>query len=157
MSGPKSIALRLIAAAALWVALMLILGGLLLSNLFREPLEQSFEQRLGFLLESLIATVEMAPGGQVRQRQALGEPRFLRQYSGWYWQVGRLDDGTVLSRSRSMWDFDIALPKPDDRAPRRLYSLYGPLGQKLHVLESIATLCPNPGLIFVEESDLSPA
>ena len=96
----RSIAGRLIAAAALWVALMLVVGGLLLSNLFREPIEQSFDQRLGFLLDTLIAAVDLTAEGQAIQRQPMGEPRFLRQYSGWYWQVARLEDSTVLSRSR---------------------------------------------------------
>lgn len=154
MPQANSIAVRLIAAAALWVAIMLVVGGFLLSNLFREPLAQSFEQRLGFLVESLIAAVELQPDGRARQRLELGEPRFLRQYSGWYWQVGRLSDRTVLGRSRSMWDFEIPLPAPETGAPRRSYDMAGPLGQKLHVIEKQVTQEGVPGTyVFVVAGD----
>lgn len=156
MPRANSIAVRLIAAAALWVAIMLVVGGLLLSNLFREPLAQSFEQRLGFLLESLIAAVDLQPDGRARQRQELGEPRFLRQYSGWYWQVGRLADRSVLGRSRSMWDFEIPLPPPGITAPRRSYDMDGPLGQKLHVIEKRITQEGVPGAyVFTVAGDRS--
>ena len=155
----KSIAVRLIAAATLWVALMLVVGGLLLSNLFREPIEQSFEQRLGFLLDTLIAAVDLTPEGRALQRQPMGEPRFLQQYSGWYWQVGRLEDATVLNRSRSMWDFEIPLPATGERAaPERSYALDGPLGQKLQVLEKRITEDGVPGayvfLVATDRADL---
>ena len=162
-----SIAVRLIAAAALWVALMLVAGGLLLSNLFREPLEQAFEQRLNFLLESLIATVDLGPDGQAVERQPLGEPHFLRQYSGLYWQVGRLDTGTVLARSRSMWDFQIAMPNAADpalqsglrraegaSAAQAGYLLDGPLGQVLRVVERRVTDDDAPGqYLFLVAAD----
>lgn len=155
----KSIAVRLIAAAALWVALMLVVGGLLLSNLFREPIEQSFEQRLGFLLDTLIAAVDLTPAGQAIQRQPMGEPRFLQQYSGWYWQVSRLEDATVLGRSRSMWDFEIPLPvRSGDGTAERSYALDGPLGQKLQVLEKRITEEGVPGayvfLVATDRADL---
>jgi signal transduction histidine kinase len=155
----KSIAGRLIAAAALWVALMLVVGGLLLSNLFREPIEQSFEQRLGFLLDTLIAAVDLTPDGQAIQRQPMGEPRFLRQYSGWYWQVGSLESGKVLGRSRSMWDFEIPLPAAGGNdATERSYALDGPLSQKLQVLEKRITEEGVPGayvfLVATDRADL---
>jgi signal transduction histidine kinase len=152
MAKPTSIALRLISAAAVWVAVMLIAGGLLLSNLFREPLEKSFDQRLGFLLESLIAAVELAPNGTASQRQPLGEPRFLRQYSGWYWQVARIEDRVSLIRSRSMWDFEI----PVNAAPSAAgsYAMDGPLGARLRVLERRITQDGVPGTYqFVVAAD----
>jgi len=154
----KSIAVRLIGAAAVWVALMLVVGGLLLSHLFREPLEQSFEQRLGFLLESLVAAVDLDAAGKAAERQELGEPRFLRQYSGWYWQVGRIDTGAVLIRSRSMWDFQVTMPGPGDPVPPASYRIDGPLGQKLQVMERRITEDGAPGsylfLVAADRSDL---
>ncbi len=160
MTPPRasSIAVRLIAAAAVWVALTLVVGGLLLSNLFREPLEQSFDQRLGFLLESLVAGVDLDAAGVVTVKQELGEPRFLRQYSGWYWQVGRIDTGTVLIRSRSMWDFQVSLPAPGDPVPQASYRIDGPLGQNLQVIERRITEDRVPGsylfLVAADRRDL---
>lgn len=155
----RSIAGRLIAAAALWVVLMLAVGGLLLSNLFREPIEQSFEQRLGFLLETLVAAVDLTQDGRAIQRQELGEPRFLQQYSGWYWQIRSLATGKVLMRSRSMWDFEIPPPPAGAKAAaERSYALDGPLDQKLQVLERRITEEGAPGaylfLVATDRSDL---
>lgn len=156
---PKSIAVRLIAAATLWIALMLVVGGLLLSNLFRDPIEQSFDQRLGFLLDTLIAAVDLTPDGRAVQRQPMGEPRFLQQYSGWYWQVSNLETGAVLNRSRSMWDFEIPLPADEkSTAAGVTYALDGPLGQKLQVLKKRITEEGVPGayvfLVATDRADL---
>ena len=139
MARTHSIARRLVAAAALWIAAALVGGGLLLSNLFRGPLEAAFEQRLGFLLQSLISVVDIAPDGTVAEQRPLGEPRFLRQYSGLYWQIGRLEEGRILGRSRSMWDFEIAIEPARAGPQRRRYEIDGPLGQRLGVIEQHVT------------------
>jgi signal transduction histidine kinase len=136
----QSIAVRLIGAAGLWVAIMLIVGGFLLSNLFRGPLEQSFEQRMEFLVDSLIAAVEVGHNRELFQRQSLGEPRFLRQYSGWYWQITKLEDGSVVGRSRSMWDFELAVSDSAKGALRQVSRTVGPLDQKLQLLEKRITV-----------------
>lgn len=119
---------------------MLIVGGFLLSNLFRGPLEQSFEQRMEFLLDSLVAAVEIGHNRELFQRQSLGEPRFLRQYSGWYWQITKLDDRTVVARSRSMWDFELAVSDAEKAALRQISRTAGPLGQRLQLLEKKITI-----------------
>lgn len=139
LARTHSIARRLVAAAILWIAAALIVGGLLLSNLFRGPLEAAFEQRLGFLLQSLISVVDIAPDGAIAAQRPLGEPRFLRQYSGLYWQIGRLEEGRVVARSRSMWDFEIAIGPAGAGPQRRRYEIDGPLGQRLRVIEQIVT------------------
>ena len=136
----QSIAVRLIGAAGLWGAVMLIVGGFLLSNLFRGPLEQSFEQRMEFLVDSLIAAVEVGHNRELFQRQSLGEPRFLRQYSGWYWQITKLEDGSVVGRSRSMWDFELAVSDSAKGALRQVSQTVGPLDQKLQLLEKRITV-----------------
>jgi len=142
-----SIALRLVGAAALWIAAALIVGGLLLSNLFSEPLERAFEQRLTFLLQSLISVSELKPDGAVEQQRPLGEPRFLRQFSGWYWQIGRIEDKRILNRSRSMWDFEIPIAtktETESAGPKR-YHMDGPLGQQLGMIEQRVTEEGVPG------------
>ncbi len=154
-----SIALRLVGAAALWIAVALIVGGLLLSNLFREPLERAFEQRLTFLLQSLISVSELRPDGAIREQRPLGEPRFLRQFSGWYWQIGRVEGKRILSRSRSMWDFEIPVAaQPESAGPGR-YDMDGPLGQRLGIIEQRVTEEGVPGhfvfTIAVDKAELT--
>ncbi len=98
----NSIAVRLVVAAVLWIGGALLAGGLLLSALFRGYVERSFDARLDMLTTSLIATTDVvADGGLVLSRD-LGDPRFNKPFSGWYWQIAN-HDGPVL-RSRSLWD-----------------------------------------------------
>jgi len=154
MAANRSIALRLIAAAVLWLAAALIAGGFLLSHLFREPVEKAFEQRLEFFLENLIAASDISPTGQIAPLRPLGEPRFLNQYSGLYWQIGRADTDAVIFRSRSMWDFEFPVNKPATKAARRFYDMEGPIAQRLRVVEQFLTEDGVPGrYVFTVASD----
>lgn len=140
MPALNSIAFRLVATAALWIAVALVAGGFLLANLFREPLEEAFEQRLRFILQSLVSNTEIDGNGEVTEPTTLSEPRFFTQYSGLYWQVGNATDNRILSRSRSMWDFELPVSPPPDKASTEYqYTIDGPLGQKLRVLELFVT------------------
>src|ERR1700754_2176211 len=112
MPALNSIAFRLISMAALWIAVALVAGGFLLANLFREPLEEAFQQRLRFLLQNLVSDTEIGGNGEVVEPTSVSEPRFLTQYSGLYWQIGNATDNKILSRSRSMWDFELPVSPP---------------------------------------------
>lgn len=136
----NSIAFRLVATAAVWIAVALVAGGFLLANLFREPLEQAFEQRLRFILQSLVSDTEIGASGDITDPTSVSEPRFLSQYSGLYWQIGNATDNRILSRSRSMWDYELPVSPPPAKAlTENHYSIDGPLGQKLRVLELFVT------------------
>ena len=89
--GPTSLAVRLSLAAGLWIALALVVAGLVLSTLFRASVERNFDARLGVLLESLVAVADLDRDGQMNVQQPLGEPRFDQIFSGWYWQVAGAD------------------------------------------------------------------
>ncbi len=76
----SSLTFRLIASAALWIAVALFAGGFVLSSIFRATLEESFDRRLGTLLETLVAASDIvvngeAPG-QIVLLRPLGEARF---------------------------------------------------------------------------------
>ena len=98
----NSIAVRLVVAAFLWIGGALLAGGLLLSALFRGYVERSFDARLEVLTTSLIATTDVAAQGGLVLSRELGDPRFKKPFSGWYWQITN-QNGPVL-RSRSLWD-----------------------------------------------------
>lgn len=99
---PGSLALRLILAAGAWIAIALLVVGLMLSAIFRDYVLRSFDGRLSALMDSLIAVVEVGPEGQLALSRGLGEPRFDQAYSGWYWQIAGPDDAALSSRS--LWD-----------------------------------------------------
>jgi signal transduction histidine kinase len=131
LRGPTSLALRLSLAAGLWIALALVVAGLVLSTLFRAYVERSFDARLGVLLESLIAVADLDRDGQMNVQQPLGEPRFDQIYSGWYWQVA--GPSMTPLRSRSLWDQ--GLPIGPEPAPGEVewFPATGPNGERLLV------------------------
>src|SRR5512134_1432789 len=98
----RSLALRLVIGAGLWIAVALIAGGIALSTLFRDYVEESFDTRLTVLLESLVAVSELDADGRPQVSRSVGETRFDQPYSGWYWQIAQ--GAEPVLRSRSLWD-----------------------------------------------------
>jgi len=101
-----SLALRLILAAGAWIAIAILVAGVMLSTIFRDYVLRSFDGRLSALMDSLIAVIEVGADGQITLSRALGEPRFDQAYSGWYWQITGPDDAVL--GSRSLWDQTLA-------------------------------------------------
>ena len=134
----NSLALRLFVSATAWAVAILLVTGIVLSSLYRQTVERSFDRRLGVYLRTLVADVA-APDDD-RFPQALGEPLFELPLSGWYWQVTRLDGAKQdLRASRSLWDG--GLPHLKDRGvaagpdgSRQGY-VTGPEDQKLRLVE----------------------
>jgi len=126
-----SLVARLVLAAVLWLLLLLAAGGIVLALAFRGAVEEEFSYRLDAILKTIIASVEIAPGGGLAMSRPLGDPRFDRLYSGWYWQVTQ-PDGRQL-RSRSLWDSSIpAEPGSPDMSVRHVE---GPNKEQLLVVE----------------------
>jgi signal transduction histidine kinase len=118
----KSLAFRLVAGAAVWIAAALLAGGIALSLVFRDYVERAFDARLVVLLDALVAGVSVADDGRLALSRGPSEPRFDQPYSGWYWQVAT-DAGPQL-RSRSLWDQVLS---PD-------YRLVGGAGYRFQML-----------------------
>ena len=99
---PNSLALRLFLSASVWIFFTLFSGGLLLSNIFRETAQKSFEDKLNLFMETLIGASKVDSRSSITVVNQLGDPRFFQPYSGWYWQINK--GSITLQRSRSMWD-----------------------------------------------------
>jgi len=106
-----SLAARLIAAASVWTLVGLLVGGVVLSGMFRASVEANFDARLKFDLDGMIAAAEPDPSGGVSLQGRFTDPRFERIYSGWYWQIvpdrqpAKKDhDSDDTQISRSLWD-----------------------------------------------------
>jgi signal transduction histidine kinase len=129
----SSLKRRLILGAALWLAVALGAGAVVLGHAFRDSVEHGFHERLGAHLRALLTVVEIAPDGTVTIGRPLGEPRFEQAYSGWYWQVS---DGTsVRARSRSLWDFALPVFSATGSGEVHIHQETGPRGESLEVLE----------------------
>jgi signal transduction histidine kinase len=137
MAG-RSLALRLVIGAGVWIAAALVAGGLVLSNLFQDNVENSFDARLVVLLESLVAVAELDSQGQPQLTRGVGEPRFDQPYSGWYWEIAK--DGKPLLRSRSLWDQELALSNVSATAAAVQHDIVGPDDTPLRMAERDITL-----------------
>ncbi|MBV1886459.1 MAG: sensor histidine kinase [Parvibaculaceae bacterium] len=143
---PESLAFRLTAAAALWIGVVLLAAAIGLTSLFRNSVEASFDSNLDVILDSLIASAEVIEGDELVMIRSLGETRFQRAYSGWYWQItalnarnSRLDQATKPYRSPSLWDSLLLSPVDGgiqfDRTNLSREDMLGPLDHKIRVLE----------------------
>jgi signal transduction histidine kinase len=103
--GRRSIATRLFLSSAFWSAVILLVSGVILSEINFHAAEQDFDERLGVYLRALVGDVAAA-GDEGRSGPGqLGEPMFELPLSGWYWQITRLDS-----------------TKPDIRASKSLFA-----------------------------------
>ncbi len=137
---PSSLAARLFVSATVWVVVVLLITGIVLSSVYRSATERAFDRRLNFYLRTLVAEVATPDDGSDHQFQSLGEPLFDLPLSGWYWQIIREDTAKPEVRaSRSLWDKK--LPKLEDQGiplsasgVRQGY-IDGPEGQDLRLVE----------------------
>src|SRR4051812_8966390 len=141
----NSLALRLFFSATLWIVVILVVTGIVLSSLYRSAVERSFDRRLGVYLRTLVADVATPDDNSDKFPQSLGEPLFELPLSGWYWQVTRLDATSPDVRSsRSLWDS--TLPHLDDSGASanttgaRQGYVTGPEEQRLRTLERVIEL-----------------
>jgi signal transduction histidine kinase len=130
---PRSLRLRLLGGAILWIGLALVLAGVAIGLMFVGNVERQTRADLTDSLNRLIAVID--PGANpLALTHPLADPRYDTPFSGLYWQVGRLD-GTASLRSRSLWDFELA---PDGKAlgdgTSHFVTLPGPSGQSLSAL-----------------------
>lgn len=134
-----SIARRLFLAAVASSTAILLVAGIALSAIYRSGSERAFDERLGVYVRALVADVA-SPAEDARTAPfQLGDPQFELSFSGWYWQITRLDvpNGEIRA-SRSL--FATRLPKLPDSAPAeasgvRAGYVEGPDGRTLRQVE----------------------
>ena len=136
----NSLALRLFLSASAWAVVILVITGIVLSSLYREAVERSFDRRLGVYLRTLVADLAAPEEAGAKFPQSLGEPLFELPLSGWYWQVTRRDpDKHDVRSSRSLWDgglphLEDSGVKPGPDGSRQGY-VSGPEEQRLRLVE----------------------
>jgi len=93
---------RMIGVAALWIAALLLIGGVALDSVLSRSIIDSFDNQLAFVLNSMIASSEIGPDGEVRFNRPPADQRFVEPYSGLYFQISGA--GAETFASRSLWD-----------------------------------------------------
>src|SRR5215831_2524475 len=135
----NSLALRLFVSATAVTVVILLVTGFVLSSLYRDAVERSFDDRLNVYLRTLVG--ELSPPDEPSERtvQSLGE-RFDLPLSGWYWQYVRLNaPKPEVHSSRSLWDAGLprlpeSIPIRDEDGTRRGY-VTGPEDHRLRMIE----------------------
>ena len=116
-----SIVRRIISISALWILVLLGVGGYALDRVLTSAITGNFDAQLDYVLTALIASAEIGTDGQAFLNRPPADQRFLEPYSGLYFQIsgGRFEPFP----SRSLWD-------------RRLRVLRGHVDNQAHTYNS---------------------
>jgi signal transduction histidine kinase len=109
----------MIGVAALWIAALLLIGGFALDRVLSRSIVDSFDNQMVFILNSMIASSEIGPDGEVRFNRPPADQRFVEPYSGLYFQISGL--GADTFPSRSLWDRRLRVSASHDDVKPHLY------------------------------------
>ena len=137
----ESLSSRLIAAAAIWTSLGLLLGGAVLSNAFRMAAQNNFDNALQADMDGLIAAAEPDPNGGVQLVDRFLNHNFDRVYSGLYYQIKQSNGAGQISRS--LFDKDINPVNQGTRGALTWGSAEGPENQRLRVVSRKVDITPD--------------
>lgn len=108
----RSLRLRLLVVSMASIAAALVLAGFVLVALFGRHVERRVDEELSAHIRQLAGRVAFAADGTFSLTADPADPRFAEPLSGLYWQVQEDASGSRL-RSRSLWDYVLALPDDD--------------------------------------------
>lgn len=129
----SSLRLRLLLAGGAFVIVAVAVAALGLSILYKSHVEDWIDGQLNAHLDQLIAGIDAGPDGTITVAKPPADPRFEQPLSGFYWQVDVEPSGPVF-RSRSLWDYEIALPQEGSLGDTIHHHLVaGPGGQTLYL------------------------
>lgn len=136
--SPKSLAGRLLWLSGLWTILALSAGGIILSAVFKDSVEQGFNDRLEQTLIAMVGATEVRNDGVLDFTKPLADQQFEEPYSGRYWQISSKDITPL--RSRSLWDFEIPPRLNTPALSSLLYEINGPDNQTIRIFSQDITL-----------------
>jgi len=139
-----SLTRRLLVSSIAALVVLLALGGALLSLGFRRTAEARFAERLDAWSQAVVASLVVGTDGALDAPRALGDPRFERPLSGWYWEVTQ--DGRRLVASRSLWDAEM----PAAATSGAVVRILGPRERALGALSRDVTLPGREGALRVQ-------
>ncbi|WP_129792054.1 sensor histidine kinase [Sphingosinicella sp. CPCC 101087] len=97
----------MIVIAAIWISILLGLGGYTLDRVLTSAITANFDGQLDYVLTAMIASSEIGPDGEVLFNRPPADQRFLEPYSGLYYQIS--GEGFDPFPSRSLWDRRLAV------------------------------------------------
>lgn len=146
-----SIAFSLVWLSAAWLVVALVATAFLLTELYSRALDTSLSETLDFHVETLVdQTLVNADPKSAEIR--LGDPRFQRTASGWYWMI-RDAQGALLNFSDSV--IGMVLPPLSggfDASNTRSAVIADPFDTEIRVVERRVTVSGVPLLVTVTGS-----
>jgi len=136
-----SLSARLIAAAAVWTLLGLLIGAVVLSGAFRLAAQKNFDSALQADMDGLVAAAEPDPNGGVMLAERFLNHNFDRVYSGLYYQIRAGKGGGQISRS--LFDKEIDPVEERRNGPLHWGHAAGPENQTLRVVWRTVDLTPD--------------
>ncbi|KAB2943533.1 MAG: HAMP domain-containing histidine kinase [Hyphomicrobium sp.] len=134
----RSLRMRLIVGAVVWIAIGVAAAGVLLSAVFKEFLLTQYADQLHVSLDELERLIQAGSDGQVKLERPLSDPRYSAHLSGAYWEIQK--NSTVLARSPSLEGPMLKVPAgAGEDAQTHTYEIDGPTG-KLMIAERLRWL-----------------
>ncbi len=124
-----SLLFRLGSSAAILIVLALTLAGFGLRAIFNQEIERRAAVELGQIVKVIVSQVRIGADGEPTVDAAPPDPRFDAPYGGLYWQISKANN--QRARSRSLWDFVLAVPGDRPAGSRWVTDLDGPNNSKL--------------------------
>lgn len=137
---PRSLTVRVLALSTLWAVLSLVAIATVISALYRQASERSFDSLLSAHLFNLIGAAGVSPEGRLQGSPDLGDVRYVIPRSGWYWSVEPLSEN-LEGRLRSLSfignvDSPTLVQVPFDNRFQRSYAANGLAGERVKVFEN---------------------
>jgi len=136
-----SLTRRMIGVSAVWIVLLLGLGGFALDRVLTSAITSNFDAQLDYVLTAMISSSEIGPEGEVLFNRALADQRFLEPYSGLYFQI--TGTGFEPYPSRSLWDRRLIVAPHNDTEAHYYDSEEFP-SEELRVIERDVRLPGSP-------------
>ena len=114
-----SLTRRMIVVAAVWISILLGVGGFALDRFLTSAITSNFDAQLDYVLTAMIASSEIGPEGEVLFNRPPADQKFLEPYSGLYYQI--TGDGFEPFTSRSLWDRRLQVGPPHNDDEVHLY------------------------------------
>ena len=146
----RSLAARLVVAAVAWSLLILIIGGIALSNQYRDSVLHALDEDLQVVLDNLVAEAEVGRDGAIVLKEKPKDSRFQNAASGRYWQIAPLTQDArpaPQQQSDSLWD-EASLPWPEggpdmlvaQRGKTLVSNVEGPFDQPVRLAAMVVQL-----------------
>ncbi|MBA2466542.1 MAG: histidine kinase [Sphingomonas sp.] len=133
-----SLTRRMTGVAALWIVMLLLLGGFALDRVLIRSIVRNFDNQLEYVLNAMIAASEIGPDGEVRFNRPPADQRFIETYSGVYFQISGA--GADTFPSRSLWDRRLQVHNRHNDVEVHTYDSREFAGEPLRIVERDAIL-----------------